>query len=317
VRSIIFPARQALAFIRLGRPLFLVGGFALYGLGAAAAAWAGGGNVPIAWRRFAWGQVAITATQLMTHYCNDYFDLAADRANLTPTRWSGGSRVLPGGELSPAAALYGALVLAAIAIVVSIKLALAPGAGPLTLPLLLIMVVLAWEYSAPPLRLHSTGLGELNVALVVSCMTPLAGYYLQTGRLAALPFLAAAPLCCLQMAMLLAIEFPDAAGDAATGKRTLVVRMGAPAAARAYQLVIVAAYAMLPALVRAGLPRAVALAALVPSPLAALLLLRMAGGAWRRAGAWEGLAFGSVALLVTTTTAELLAFVALGRRLGG
>ena len=34
--------------------------------------------------------------------------------------------------------------------------------------------------------------------------------------------------------MLLAIEFPDAAGDAATGKRTLVVRLGAPRAAQLY-----------------------------------------------------------------------------------
>ena len=318
VRQIIFPARQALAFIRLGRPLFLVGGFALYGLGAAAAAWAraratgDNGAWSIEWTRFAWGQVAITATQLMTHYCNDYFDLAADRANLTPTRWSGGSRVLPAGELPPWAALVGALALALMAIAAAVGLAIAPGAAPLTLPLLIAIVVLAWEYSAPPLRLHSTGLGELDVALVVSCLTPVVGYYLQAGQLRALPFLAAAPLCCLQLAMLLAIEFPDAAGDAVTGKRTLVVRLGAPAAARAYQLVVVAAYAMFPALVRAGLPRAVALAALVPSPLAASLLITMRRGAWRRPGAWEGVAFGSVALLVTTTLAELIAFVALG-----
>jgi hypothetical protein len=78
-------------------------------------------------------------------------------------------------------------------------------------------------------------------------------------------------------------------------------------------LVIVAAYALLPALVRAGLPRAVALAALATSPLAAVLVLRMRGGAWRRPGAWEGMAFGSVALLVATTVAQLVAFVVLGR----
>jgi 1,4-dihydroxy-2-naphthoate octaprenyltransferase len=49
----------------------------------------------------AWGQIAITATQWMVHYANDYFDLAADRANLTPTHWSGGSRTLTTGQLPP------------------------------------------------------------------------------------------------------------------------------------------------------------------------------------------------------------------------
>src|SRR6185369_7634819 len=109
MRSVLIGARRLAAFVRLGRPLFSVGGFALYGLGAAAAAWSTG--QAIAWGRFALGQLAITAAQLMTHYCNDYFDLEADRANRTPTRWSGGSRVLPDGGLPPAVALAAALVL--------------------------------------------------------------------------------------------------------------------------------------------------------------------------------------------------------------
>ncbi len=86
--------RLLVAFVRLGRPQFLVGGFVLYGLGAALAK---AGGAPFDRALYAWGQVVVTLTQLMTHYANDYFDLEADRANLTPTRWSGGSRVLPGG----------------------------------------------------------------------------------------------------------------------------------------------------------------------------------------------------------------------------
>jgi len=89
--------RRVLAFVRLGRPQFLVGGFVLYGLGAALAA---AGGAPLDRWRYACGQIVVTLTQLMTHYANDYFDLEADRANLTPTRWSGGSRVLPGGALA-------------------------------------------------------------------------------------------------------------------------------------------------------------------------------------------------------------------------
>ncbi|HEY6172920.1 MAG TPA: hypothetical protein VIX73_00700, partial [Kofleriaceae bacterium] len=103
--------RQLIAFIRLGRPVFLVGGFLLYGLGAAIAAWHGHA---IDATRYALGQATVTALQLMTHYANDYFDLEADRVNTTPTAWSGGSRVLAGGELPAAVALVTSLVLAAL-----------------------------------------------------------------------------------------------------------------------------------------------------------------------------------------------------------
>ena len=65
------------AFVRLGRPIFLGRGVVLYGLGAAMAVYAGARlSLPL----FAGGLFAITATQLMTHYGNEYFDLEADRA---------------------------------------------------------------------------------------------------------------------------------------------------------------------------------------------------------------------------------------------
>src|SRR5262245_43455275 len=106
-------ARALRAFIKLGRPKFLVGGFVLYGLGAALAVAAG---APLDVGLFAWGQLVVTAAQLMTHYANDFFDLEADRANRTPTAWSGGSRVLPDGLLPPRVALWAARALAAIAL---------------------------------------------------------------------------------------------------------------------------------------------------------------------------------------------------------
>src|SRR6478752_5666224 len=97
---------KLVAFVRLGRPLFLGGGFILFGLGAAIAHLAGHA---IDLGRYALGQATVTAFQLMTHYANDYFDYAADRANATPTRWSGGSRVLPNAELPRHVALVGSL----------------------------------------------------------------------------------------------------------------------------------------------------------------------------------------------------------------
>ena len=304
--------RQAGALVRLGRPLFLVGGFVFYGLGAAIAAYVGGERA-IDWRRYLWGQIAVTSAHLMTHYCNDYFDFHADQANATPTRWSGGSRVLPAGELPRAAALVAALVLALFACVGTTILVGYAGAPSKVVGLMATIVLLSWEYSAPPLRLHSTGWGELDVAVVVAGLVPLTGFYVQTGQWRLLPFYAVAPLAGLQFAMLLSIEFPDAAGDAATGKRTLVVRYGAAWAARLYQGILIAVFVSLPLLVRVGLPPIAAGAALLTSPLAAWQVWRMHRGAFRDPAKWESLAFWSVALLVVTSALELIGFVLAAR----
>jgi 1,4-dihydroxy-2-naphthoate octaprenyltransferase len=161
-------ARGVVAFVQLGRPQFLVGGFVQYALGAAIAS-AAGHAIDV--RRYVLGQLAVTALQWMTHYANDYFDLDADRANATPTRWSGGSRVLVAGTLSPQLALYAALVLAALG-AASAGTLIAGGAGPLATPTLALVFTLAWGYSAPPTRLCARGLGEATTALVVTVLVP-------------------------------------------------------------------------------------------------------------------------------------------------
>ena len=291
--------------LRLARPLFLVGGFIFYGLGVMVALYQ---EVRLDVTVLLWGQVAVTATQLMTHFSNDYYDLSADRANTTPTRWSGGSRVLAEGLVSPRTGLWlavacGAVALAATAILVGVA-----RAGPWAVGLLLVAVALARLYSAPPLRLHSRGLGELTVSLIVPVLTPAVGYTLQVGRPGWLPLLVVFPLACFQAAMILVINFPDAAGDLQAGKRTLVVRLGAPRAARLHAALLATAYLSLPLLVGAGLPPLVGMGLLVPLPLGGWLVWRMVRGAWREPAAWGGLAFWSIGLLMASAGLALLTF---------
>src|SRR3954469_21814317 len=141
---------RLLAFIKLGRPLFLVGGFVLYALGATLAVATGThGAGAIDWGRYAWGQLVVTLAQLMTHYANDYFDLEADRANVTPTRWSGGSRVLVQAALPPGAALGAALVLGLLALALGLVAAARAPAPATNVADLLAILGLAWAYSAP------------------------------------------------------------------------------------------------------------------------------------------------------------------------
>ena len=285
---------NVIAFIKLGRPHFLGGGFLLYALGAAIAR-AHGHSIELG--RYALGQGAVTAFQWMTHYANEYFDYAADRANATPTRWSGGSRMLVDGSMPRGVALVAALVLAAIGIGLSIALG---GVAALTLALVL---VLAWEYSAPPLRLCARGLGELVTTIVVTVLVPWLGFSLQAPDLHGIDALALsiAPPALYQLAMMIAIEVPDAAGDAATNKRTLVVRFGKRAAARLYIAATAAACAWPVVALVAGHSR-VALAMLLPVPVAIWRMLRVDDEV-------EALTQWAVVLLVVATAAELAAWL--------
>jgi len=289
--------------------VFLTGGFVLYGLGVAVAAWSG---ASIDWERLAWGQAIITLPQLMTQYGNEYFDFESDRANRTPTRWSGGSRVLVAGELPRAVALVVSLVMGAAALLVGTAFSLRPGTPELSLPITVIIVVLAWEYSAPPLRLEARGLGEATTALLMTVLTPVLGFYLQT-RILMTPALLAAivPLFCLQFAMLVGIEVPDAESDARTGKQTLVVLLGTRRMAHVHGGVVIGAYASLLFSAGSALPWWVAASASAMAPVGVWQVLRMEKAVRAGPQSWPSLAFWSVALFFLTALAELLSFSAL------
>jgi 1,4-dihydroxy-2-naphthoate octaprenyltransferase len=298
--------RVTFDFIRLGRPLFLLGGVLFYWLGVAMALFVGSS---LDLRVLLLGQIVVTASQLMTHYSNDYFDLAADKANQTPSQWSGGSRVLAEDRLPPRVALVTAVVMGLVALATSLWLALVLQTGPLTLPILFLSIAIAWLYSSPPLTLQSTGYGELAAAFLLAVLAPLVGFYLQSGRLDVTPFLAILPLFYFQFNMLLIVNYPDEEADALVGKRTLLVRWGGSRVARLYVLALLAAYVTLPFLILLDLPAEVALAVLVVSPLGVWLAWRMLHGAWANPEEWNSLQFWTIGLLMTSATAEFLAFL--------
>jgi 1,4-dihydroxy-2-naphthoate octaprenyltransferase len=290
-------ARRSLAalaaFARLARPHFLAGGLVFHALGAAAAVAAG---ARLDWAALAWAQLAITTTQLVTHFSNEYFDLAADRATRTFTPWSGGSRVLADGQLAPRVALWAALACAGLAVICGVILASRTGAGAAALPLILLALALAWSYSAPPARLHTRSMGELFGALLLAGLTPWLGYYVQAGWPPVSLAQLLAPLVGLQLAMLVTVSLPDAAGDATVGKHTLAVRLGPPAAARLAAATTLGALAWPLALLAQGAALLPALAIAGWLPLGLWQSARL----WRLAPSppWSSLAFWGIGLVM-------------------
>ncbi|HEY6235809.1 MAG TPA: prenyltransferase [Candidatus Elarobacter sp.] len=291
---------RLLAFVRLSRPLFLYGGFAGVALGAAVARSAG---LPLDAAAYLLVQALVTSFQLMVHYANDYFDRAAD-AGAARTPWSGGSGVLDSGALPPRFALVAALVCGTLGLVVTARFALAGNATVAWLGLAI--GVLAWCYSAPPVRLAARGLGELDASLVVAVLVPLAGYAAFAHRIGEPMNGAVTTTAVAMFAMMLCVELPDAGSDRAAGKRNLVVRWGP---GRAWLLItitaaITVAHAFAYAYrVEAGLR----LLALVPAAFAAFQLVRLVRGDPRPAS----IALWGVALYATTVTGLAVVFATL------
>jgi 1,4-dihydroxy-2-naphthoate octaprenyltransferase len=300
------PTRQtmhlATAFVRLSRPKFLVGGFAGFALGAAVAAYEG---TPVTLARYAAGQAMVTAFHLMVHFANDFFDHAGDRHG-EPTAFSGGSGVLVSGALAPSVALWAALACAAVGFLGVAGFVLS--GQPVAAGIGAAIGLLAWSYSAPPLRLATRGWGEADAALVVAVLVPLTGYATFTGTLDARALAATLAPACAMFAMMLAVEWPDRLADAASGKCNLLVIRGPAAAGR---LATVAALLIIPALVAAiwwGAPW--------PGAAFALLLVPLVVGfvGWFRVPRTpEELAARGVALFLLTVLFELFGYVAVRR----
>lgn len=165
---------------------------------------------------------------------NDYHDAlsGADEANtgrIFP--FTGGSRFIQNGVLTPrATALFGYGLLALV-IPPGLWLVLQAGSG-----LILVGVaglLLGWAYSAPPLKLASRGLGEF--AIVACWLLVVVGMDFTQRRVFDWTPVAAGLSYALLVANVLYInQFPDHAGDAAVGKRTVVVIFGPDSARWGY-----------------------------------------------------------------------------------
>ena len=171
---------------------------------------------------------------------NDYHDRDGDAINtgrLYP--FTGGSRFIQNGVLSAEQTRRLGYGLLAAVIPAGLWLTAQAGAGLLLIGLAGLCA--GWAYSAPPLRLSARGLGE--VAIIAGWLLVVMGSdYVLRGSFATLPVVAGFGFAVMVASVLYINQFPDAVADAASGKRTLVVRLGSGAARGGYLLLVALAY---------------------------------------------------------------------------
>jgi 1,4-dihydroxy-2-naphthoate octaprenyltransferase len=207
----------------------------------AAIAWARTGAFHLGY--FVLAMVGALLLHTGTNVANDYFDhrSGTDDLNVEFVRpFTGGSRMIQDGLLTPREVLTGALVAFALACVIGLYLAYVR--GPLILLLGLVGIFSGFFYTAPPFNLVSRGIGEFFIGLNFGVLMTLGSYFVQTGYLAWEPVVASIPVGLLIAGVLYINEFQDTPADGAVGKDHLVVRLGRRRGALGYMLLMGGTY---------------------------------------------------------------------------
>lgn len=292
-------------FWRLSRPLYLLGGAVNYLLGVGIARYLGhslDNNVLLL------GGLWVGALQLATHYLNEYFDFPQDALNPNRTPFTGGSGVLGIGEgkLRPVVALFASYAALSGLAFLTYGLSSAGALNSLVATIMVLAVFGAVFYSVPPLRLSSSGFGELSASTLLAILVPAFGFVLQTGELHRLLALTTFPLLPLTMASMLGLEFPDYSTDLKVGKLVLFVRLGWENALRFHHLLIASAYLLFAVSFAYGLPAAIAIPPLFTLPLAGFQIWYMSRIGDGLKPNWNVLTL--TALSMTALTAYLLTY---------
>lgn len=195
---------------------------------------------------FHWARAALTLLLAATAHAginvlNDYCDHlngtdARNTQRLYP--YTGGSRFIQNGVLSPLQVRAFAIALFGATIAGGVWLLAAAGTGLFWVGLA--GLAIGWAYSAPPLKLNSRGVGELCVAAGF-LLVVVGADYVQRGAFALRPWLAGAPYALLVTNILFINQFPDREADRASGKLHWVARLAPSTAVWGYALILLLA----------------------------------------------------------------------------
>ncbi len=224
-------------------------------VGTAAASAAGS----VIWWRATVAMVVAIALQVGTNYANDY----SDGLRGTDTVRVGPVRLVAAGLASPRA-VRGAAA-AAFAVAAGGGLSLAAVAGWWLIPVGAACIAAGWFYTGGSRPYGYAGFGEVSVFVFFGLVATVGSAYVQVERITWLAVVGAVPIGLLVVALLVVNNLRDIPGDHASGKRTLAVRIGAPATRRLYAATVLVPFGV-----------AVVLAAWRPGVLLVLLSLPLA-----------------------------------------
>jgi len=208
--------------LRLARLHFLVFGFMIYSMGFLIGV-SNGARFDVT--KFVFGYVIFGCAHLSVSFSNDYFDRKSDAVSVR-TAFSGGSKVLvEHPDLELLALRFGiALLVGSAAAAVIFAFIYAYSFWFLVFAIL--GGLLGWFYTAPPLKLAYSKLGEVATVLAVGLMMPGMGYFVACGYIDLFFAIFILPLSCYGLLFILTVEMPDIDADRLGKKITALVKWG-------------------------------------------------------------------------------------------
>ena len=214
--------------------------------------------------------VVSLALQVGVNFANDYSDgiRGTDAVRVGPTRMTASGGASP---TTVKRAAFGFFALAGLA-----GLILAAMTTWWLVPVGVACVLAAWFYTGGPRPYGYAGYGEVFVFTFFGLVAVLGTTYVQAGTISVPAVGAAIGIGLLACALLVANNLRDVHTDAAVGKRTLAVILGAPMTRRIFAMLIVVAFL---AIVVVGISHPWCLLALLAAPLAVAPVRSVVGGA--------------------------------------
>jgi 1,4-dihydroxy-2-naphthoate octaprenyltransferase len=223
----------------------------------------------VIWWRAVAALIVSVSLQVATNYANDYSDgvRGTDAARVGPVRLVASGLASPASVRRAAVLAFGAAGVAGLALAAAVGWwLLAVGAA---------CMAAGWLYTGGPRPYGYAGFGEVFVFVFFGLVATAGSAYIQLERLTGLAVLVAVPVGLLAVGMLVVNNLRDATGDARAGKRTLAVRIGAPATRALYAACVLLPF---PFAVAAAVSRPASLLALLALPLAIVPARRVLGG---------------------------------------
>ncbi len=207
-----------------------------------AAAWYHTGRFHLGY--FLLALVGVVSINAGTNLANDYFDhkSGADDLNKGHTRFSGGSRVIQEGLISPATIFRVSVAFLVLSALIGLYLVYARGWVILIIGV--IGIASGYFYTALPLKIGYRGLGELLAGLNCGPLVVLGAYYVQARALNWAVLLASVPVGLLVAAILYINQFSDYEPDKAANKANLIVRVGPRRAVKGFYFLLMSAYSI-------------------------------------------------------------------------
>jgi 1,4-dihydroxy-2-naphthoate octaprenyltransferase len=179
--------------------------------------------------------IVALALQVGVNFANDYSDgiRGTDRVRTGP------QRLVASGLATPAAVLRAAILSFGVAAAAGIALSLQVDAWLIAVGFAAIAA--AWFYTGGSKPYGYNGLGEVFCFIFFGLVGTLGSTYVQHGSFSIVSALASLAVGSLTTALLVVNNLRDIPGDAATGKRTLAVKMGDEATRKLYLALLAAA----------------------------------------------------------------------------